>query len=234
MAYFGDPAQIKVINFIPVRMVGGQHPSAQHGSLSALGTDDTRRYSRYSIDPPERTYPYATLTICDAQRHLVAAGKLPRSGVDGVWGTQSKNALWEFVKTMPLAAARAVYTDNQDRANIPPLGSREDYKLVGRDQIRIPQAYAMAFPAKANVRCGSAPAVTPDSVPPSLTPPPADQPPPEATPQDSMLVRKDDQGGAAAEASGMPWGWIAGIGTAVLVAVLFWPRSEEEPEDSQE
>lgn len=127
--------------------------SANLGALAADGPV-------YSYVPLETVHPYALLTICDAQRHLVAAGKLPRSGVDGIWGTQSKNALLEFVKTLPLAVARSVYTDNQDRANIPPLGSREDYKLVGSTQIRIPQAYVLAFPAKASVRCGRAPSST--------------------------------------------------------------------------
>jgi hypothetical protein len=108
----------------------------------------------YSFAPAATERPYALMTICDVQRHLVAAGKLPRSGVDGAWGPQSKNALLAFVKTMPLAVVRAVYTDNQDRGNVPPLGSREDYKLIGTTQIRIPQAYVLAFPAKASVTCG--------------------------------------------------------------------------------
>ena len=107
----------------------------------------------YSFAPAATERPYALMTICDVQRHLVAAGKLPRSGVDGAWGMQSKTALLEFVKTMPLAVVRAVYTDNQDRGNVPPLGSREDYKLIGTTQIRIPQAYVLAFPAKARVAC---------------------------------------------------------------------------------
>lgn len=109
----------------------------------------------YSFAPAATEHPFALMTICDTQRHLVAAGKLPRSGVDGAWGTQSKNALLEFVKTMPLAVVRAVYTDNQDRGNVPPLGSREDYKLIGTTQIRIPQAYVLAFPPKARVACGN-------------------------------------------------------------------------------
>ena len=107
----------------------------------------------YSFAPAATERLYALMTICDVQRHLVAAGKLPRSGVDGAWGMQSKTALLEFVKTMPLAVVRAVYTDNQDRGNVPPLGSREDYKLIGTTQIRIPQAYVLAFPAKARVAC---------------------------------------------------------------------------------
>lgn len=122
-------------------------------SAHLRGLSETTRYSRYVIDPPERTYPYALMTICDVQRHLVAARVLPRSGVDGIWGPQSKNALYDFIKTMPLATVRAVYTDNQDRGNIPRLGSREDYRLIGSTQIRIPQAYVLAFPPKANVPC---------------------------------------------------------------------------------
>lgn len=218
MAYFGDPAQIKIINFIPVRMVGSQHPSAQRGSLSALGLGPRD----YSYAPPAIQHPYALMSICDAQRHLVAAGKLPRSGVDGDWGSQSKTALYEFVKTMPLAAVRAVYTDNQNRGNVPPLGSREDYRLVGRDQIRIPQAYVMAFPAKASVRCGAAPAVTPDSVPPSLQPPTPDQPPPGSTPPapDGPVVDDSEQGGAGAAKSGPPWGLIGAATAVVVVAGL--------------
>jgi hypothetical protein len=226
MAYFGDPAQIKIINFIPVRMVGSQHPSAQRGSLSALGLGPRD----YSYAPPAIQHPYALMSICDAQRHLVAAGKLPRSGVDGAWGQQSKNALLEFVKTMPLAAVRAVYTDNQNRGNVPPLGSREDYKLVGRDQIRIPQAYVMAFPAKASVRCGAAPAVTPDSVPPSPQPPTPDQPPPGSTPPapDSPVVDDSEQGGAGAAKSGPPWGLIGAAAAVVVVAgLLMYGRRQE-------
>lgn len=123
------------------------------GGLSALGIGEDTRYARYSYVGPERTYPYALMTICDVQRHLVAARVLPRSGVDGIWGPQSRNALYEFIKTMPLAVVRAVYTDNQDRGNIPPFGTREDYKQIGSTQIRIPQAYVMAFPPKANVTC---------------------------------------------------------------------------------
>ena len=225
MAYFGDPAQIKIINFIPVRMVGSQHPSAQRGSLSALGLGPS-----YSYAPPAIQHPYALMSICDAQRHLVAAGKLPRSGVDGAWGQQSKNALLEFVKTMPLAAVRAVYTDNQDRGNVPPFGSREDYKLIGRSQIRIPQAYVMAFPAKASVRCGAAPAVTPDSVPPSPQPPTPDQPPPGSTPPapDSPVVDDSEQGGAGAAKSGPPWGLIGAAAAVVVVAgLLMYGRRQE-------
>ena len=108
----------------------------------------------YSFAPAATERPYALMTICDVQRHLVAAGKLPRSGVDGAWGMQSKTALLEFVKTMPLAVVRAVYTDNQDRGNVPPLGSRADYKLIGTTQIRVPQAYVLAFPPTASVACG--------------------------------------------------------------------------------
>lgn len=226
MAYFGDPAQIKIINFIPVRMVGSQHPSAQRGSLSALGLGPRD----YSYAPPAIQHPYALMSICDAQRHLVAAGKLPRSGVDGDWGSQSKTALYEFVKTMPLAAVRAVYTDNQNRGNVPPLGSREDYKLVGRDQIRIPQAYVMAFPAKASVRCGAAPAVTPDSVPPSPQPPTPDQPPPGSTPPapDGPVVDDSEQGGAGAAKSGPPWGLIGAAAAVVVVAgLLMYGRRQE-------
>lgn len=218
MAYFGDPAQIKIINFIPVRMVGSQHPSAQRGSLSALGTES--RIS-YSYDPPAIQRPYATMSICDVQRHLVAARKLPRSGVDGIWGSQSKNALYEFIKTMPLAAVRAVYTDNQDRGNIPPFGSREDYKQVSATQMRIPQAYALAFPPKANVPCGSARAVTPQTASPSATPSPADQPSAEAgvPGPEGPAVEDRDQGGGDAAKSGLPWGWIVGGSLAALAAV---------------
>jgi hypothetical protein len=225
MAYFVDRNQMKIINFIPVRMVGSQHPSAQGGSLSALGLGPS-----YSYAPPAIQHPYALMSICDAQRHLVAAGKLPRSGVDGDWGSQSKTALYEFVKTMPLAAVRAVYTDNQNRGNVPPLGSREDYKLVGRDQIRIPQAYVMAFPAKASVRCGAAPAVTPGSVPPSLQPPTPDQPPPGSTPPapDDPVVDDSEQGGAGAAKSGPPWGLIGAAAAVFVVAgLLMYGRRQE-------
>ena len=237
MAYFGDPAQIKIINFIPVRMVGSQHPSAQRGSLSALGLGPG-----YSYAPPAIQHPYALMSICDAQRHLVAAGKLPRSGVDGAWGQQSKNALLEFVKTMPLAAVRAVYTDNQNRGNVPPFGFREDYKQVSYDQIRIPRAYVMAFPAKASVRCGAAPAVTPDSVPPSPQPPTPDQPPPGSTPPapdqpppgspppapDGPVVDDSEQGGAGAAKSGPPWGLIGAAAAVVVVAgLLMYGRRQE-------
>lgn len=122
------------------------------GGLSALSIGEDTRYARYTVDVPERTYPYALMTICDVQKHLVAARVLPRSGVDGIWGTQSRTALWEFVKTMPLDVVRAVYTTPQDRGNVAPFG-REDYRLIGSTQIRIPQAYVMAFPPKANVTC---------------------------------------------------------------------------------
>lgn len=232
MAYFGDPAQIKVINFIPVRMIGSQHPSAQRGSLSALGLGLS-----YSYDPPAIQHPYAVMSICDVQRHLVAAGKLPRSGVDGIWGSQSKNALYEFIKTMPLAAVRAVYTDNQNRGNVPPFGSREDYKQVSATQVRIPQAYVLAFPNKANVPCGSARTVTPDTVPPSTSPPPDGQFVPEAAPPSDAgpAAEVKEQGGDDAKKSGLPWGWIAGISVVSAVALFaLWPRSEEESEASQE
>jgi hypothetical protein len=230
MAYFVDRNQMKIINFIPVRMAGSQHPSVQMRPSSALGTalDPSTMGPRYSYAPPERTYPYATMTVCDVQRHLVAAGKLPRSGVDGQWGNQSKNALWEFVKTMPLAAARAVYVDSQDRARIPPFG-RQDYKLEGSNKIRIPQAYAMALPAKADVRCGPASAPTPreaatDGGGPSVTPggdsggaaTPGDAATPDQ-PEPSREGGGSEQGGG--DASGIsPWVW-AGATAAGLVVV---------------
>jgi len=225
MAYFGDPAQIKIINFIPVRMVGSQHPSARSGSLSALGLGPS-----YSYAPPAREYPYATMTVCDVQRHLVAAGKLPRSGVDGQWGLQSKNALWEFVKTIPLAAARSVYVDSQDRAQMPSFG-RQDYKLEGSNKIRIPQAYATRFPAKSSVRCGPAPAPTPreaftDGGGPSVTPggdsggaaTPGDVPTPDQS-EPSREGGGSEQGGG--DASGIsPWVWAGAAAASLLVVGL--------------
>ena len=222
----------KIINFIPVRMVGSQHPSAQRGSLSALGLGPRD----YSYAPPAIQHPYALMSICDAQRHLVAAGKLPRSGVDGDWGSQSKTALYEFVKTMPLAAVRGVYTDNQNRGNVPPFGFREDYKQVSATQMRIPQAYVLAFPNKATVPCGSARTVTPDTVPPSTSPPPDGQFVPEATPPSDAgpAAEVREQGGDDAKKSGLPWGWIAGIVVSAAALFALWPRAEEEPEESQE
>jgi hypothetical protein len=138
------------------------------------------------------------MTICDVQRHLVAAGKLPRSGVDGAWGPQSKNALLEFVKTLPLAVVRAVYTDNQDRGNVPPLGSRDDYKLIGTAQIRIPQAYVLALPPKASVACGGGSTATDET----------------DTATDPSLEEQlaTSRGGAGAASGGFsPWLILAGV-----------------------
>ncbi|NBV89411.1 MAG: hypothetical protein EBR88_07890 [Betaproteobacteria bacterium] len=229
MAYFVDRNQMKVINFIPVRMAGSQHPSAQVRPSSAMGDpSDSGSLVRYSYDPPERTYPYATMTVCDAQRHLVAAGKLPRSGVDGQWGNQSKEALWQFVRTMPLAAARAVYVDSQDRARIPPFG-RQDYRLDGSNKIRIPQAYAMALPAKANVRCESAAAVTTGGGTPGAdsggAATPGDVPTPDQS-EPSVEGKPSEQSGA--EKSGIsPWVWGGAAAAGLLVFVLLVSRGNK-------
>jgi hypothetical protein len=82
------------------------------------------------------------MTICDAQRKLIAAGQ--RIGADGIWGKNSKDAFTAWAQTQGAMSVA-----------LPTFGTREDYKKDGA-RIRLPAAYASALPAPARVACGAA------------------------------------------------------------------------------
>lgn len=118
---------------------------------AALGTDPPNAYIPIVSAPVAVPHPYATMTVCDAQRHLISAGfpLVP----DGAWGTKSKTAFSDWAKRRPLAEARTVMPTGYNA--LPTFGTREDYKL-DNGRIRIPAIYAAALPAMARVACSGA------------------------------------------------------------------------------
>ena len=100
------------------------------------------------IIPAATEHPYATMPVCDVQRHLIAAGK--RISADGAWGPLSKSAFSDWAKSRPLSESSRVHPNG-----LPTFGGREDYKMDGT-KIRIPEVYAISLPAMAQVPCRGA------------------------------------------------------------------------------
>lgn len=183
---------------------------------AGMGTDDA--YIPIVVAPAEISHPFALMTVCDVQRHLVATGKLPRLGVDGQWGNQSHTALNNFAKQLPLTVARSVMATGS--SGLPGFGSREDYKMDG-GKIRIPQAYVMALPAKANVVCGGMAAPPTDNrLPPGVAPGDGSNPLPDA----------DKLAPAGGAKSSPPWAIIGvAAGAALLLGVFLLTRKKDAP-----
>lgn len=134
-------------------------------SYTSLGTNPPNAYIPIVVAPTETPHPYATMTVCDVQRHLIAAGK--RISADGAWGPASKLAFSDWAKSRPLAEARTVMATGYNA--LPAFGTREDYKMDGQ-KIRIPAVYAMSLPPPAQVACGArAPSAVPPGTPPDAS-----------------------------------------------------------------
>lgn len=95
MAYFEDPAQIKIINFIPVRTVGSPSSPTLLGSYTSLG------------DNAATAIPTTRMPNVDVQRLLIGLGRLAitlpsgKSAADGIWGDRSKAAMRAFADSLP-------------------------------------------------------------------------------------------------------------------------------------
>ena len=221
MAYFEDPAQIKIINFIPVRTVGAP-PSHMLGSYTGLGTGASSNL------------PTRVMSARDVQLRLVTAGTLPAAKVDGIWGPGSREALRLFVRRLP-ASVRSM-----DIAWNSPF-----YRSAGGGRIVIPEVYASRLPRKA-VLATVGPAPIPEALPPvvqggaaaavpggtgpvtegvtappgtpapdaAAPPAPAETAPPGETPAEPEGARSD-AAARTGKASKIPWMWI-GLGTAVV------------------
>ena len=242
MAYFGDPAQIKIINFIPVRMVDQAQPAALLGSYTSLG--NTGGGSIATV----------TMSARDVQLHLIAAGRLPVGSDDGFFGPASRTALRGFANSLPASARLSSVT----------WGSAS-YRSAGTGRLTIPQAWSSRFPPKARPSSGGGattggattggattgggaattgggtPALLPDGTPAGGAPPsgggPAGIPERPSIPTTGGGAATTGDGGAATadgggapmvfkepgvvqegEKSTVPWMWI-GIGTAAVVTI---------------
>lgn len=176
MAYFVDRAQMKIINFIPVRMVGAP-PVRALGSYSGLGA------------PPPANLPTRQMSARDIQLRLMAAGKLAPGPGDGIWGPASRTAMREFVRTLP----RSV------RSMDIPWNSRF-YKSARAGQLIIPEAWAAALPRPATPTAGGARAqATPDGAAASTTGAPVNVQPADTSGQPVFVQggAKDGSGPAA-------------------------------------
>lgn len=175
MAYVGNAHGMKVIDFQRVGLVG-------IGALPYIAPEM----------PAATEHPYVVLSVCDLQRHLIAAGK--RIAADGTWGTASKTAFSDWAKSRPLAEAERVHLNG-----LPTFGGREDYKFEGQ-ALRIPAIYAMSLPPMANVLCRA-----------TVRPTPGEEP-----------IRSDaDVASVASYESKTPWAMIGvGIGAAVIIGAL--------------
>lgn len=221
MAYFEDPAQIKIINFIPVRMVGAS-PSAALGSYSGLGNGATSSLQT------------RVMSARSIQLRLVTAGTLLATNVDGIFGPRSREAMRLFVRRLP-ASVRSM--------NI--AWNSPFYRAGGRGQVVLPEAWAARLPREAViprgispvapvlppvVQDGAAPAapasaqpgapadgsvnIAPEAPPAVVAPTDADPAAPE-----SDETRDAPEGSAGRASKGkVPWMWI-GVGAAALVAV---------------
>ena len=228
MAYFVDRAQMKIINFIPIRMVGAP-PVRALGSYAGLGA------------PPPANLPTRQMSARDIQLRLMAAGKLAPGPGDGIWGPASRTAMREFVRTLP----RSV------RSMDIPWNSRF-YKSARAGQLIIPEAWAAALPRPATPTAGGAAASTtgapvtvrpadtsgqpvfvqggakdgsePAAIAPQPGAPPGPADPgasPVATPGAASqatgpTLTRDDSGGIM---SRLPWKWI-GYGAAGLAGLV--------------
>lgn len=158
-----------------------------------------------TLVPAATPHPYATLTVCDVQRHLIAAGK--QIAADGAWGPASKLAFSNWAKSRPLSESSQVHPNA-----LPSFGSREDYKFDGQ-RIRIPAVYAMSLPAPAQVACGARAA---SSVLPGMAP-------------DVSLPTTPDGGvvfspGTGESAGASTWPWLLAAAAVAGGGYWWWKR----------
>jgi hypothetical protein len=167
--------------------------------------------------PPVDNLPhaYVTLSVCDAQRSLIAAGKNIKA--DGDWGPGSQTAFQAWVSALPYEPKFAVM-GLSSTGSLPVYGAREDYKMDGT-KLRIPAAYHRLLPAPARVACtGSAVAPRPPTVAPD-------------EPDGGHVV---SPGTGEQEDSGPPW-VIIGVASAfalVVAAVLLLPKKKKTDQQS--
>lgn len=205
MAYVTDEKSLKLIDFQRVRMV--DRPRMASLPSSAFGAGPADAYVPIQTVPAETSHPYATMAVCDVQRHLIAAGN-PRLKPDGVWGDASKKAFSDWAKQRPLAEARTVTTTVGQA--LPAFGMRADYKFDGQ-KIRIPAIYAMSLPPMASVPCSSRIAPGRDAAPPGE----------DVAPAETDIL-------PGAPKSKTPWVAIGvGVGAAALLGFL-WFKSKKE------
>lgn len=154
--------------------------------------------------------PYATMTVCDVQRHLIAAGKAITP--DGAWGPKSKSAFSDWARAQPASVKGSVMTGG---GWLPTFGTREDYKLDGT-KIRIPAPYAMALPAPAAVSCRSA----------ARTSTPGTSPAPATTEPDGGTTWSPGTGESASFADylGAYGPWVALAAVAAGGGYWYWKR----------
>lgn len=163
--------------------------------------------------PPVDSLPhaYVTLTVCDAQRALIAAGKNIKA--DGDWGPGSQTAFQAWVSALPYEPKFAVM-GLSSTGSLPVYGAREDYKMDGT-KLRIPAAYHRLLPPPARVACtGAAVAPRPPTVPPT-------------EPDGGHVV---SPGTGEQEDSGPPW-VIIGVASAlaiVVAAMLLLPKKRTD------
>jgi len=188
MAYVSNQRGMKVIDFQRVQLVGPGYL----GDLPYIAPEM----------PAATEHPYVVLSVCDLQRHLIAAGK--RIAADGTWGTASKTAFSDWTKTLPLADARTVMPTGYNA--LPTFGSREDYKFQGQS-LRIPAIYATRLLPMANVLCRA-----------SVRTAPGEEP-----------IRSDaDVASVASYESKTPWAMIGvGVGAAVIIGVLVFKSKQK-------
>ena len=205
MAYISDPRSLRFIDFQPVRMI--DRPRMSNPPMTAFGADPPG-YVPFTSVPAETSHPYATMAVCDVQRHLIAAGN-PRLKPDGAWGTASKTAFLDWARHRPLAEARTVMASGDA---LPTFGMRADYKFDGQ-KIRIPAVYAMSLPPMANVPCSSRIAPSRDAAPPG----------------EDVVPGADADILPGAAMSKTPWVAIGvATGAALLIGFLMF-KSKKEP-----
>lgn len=118
MAYFEDPAQIKIINFIPVRTLGSRTYPTMLGSYTGLGNIGT------SVTVPKQ----------EVQRALIGAGKLTAGGDDGIFGPNSQRAMRAFADSLPESARLASVT-----------WGAASYRSIDTRNMALPTAWASAL-----------------------------------------------------------------------------------------
>lgn len=179
MAYFADPAQMKVIDFIPVKTLGSPraYPAAL-GSYTGLGNVGA------SVTMPKR----------DVQRALIAAGKLAAGGDDGIFGPISQRAMRAFADSLPQSSRLSSVT----------WGS-SSYRNINTRDMALPSAWASALRSGPAASGGaSTPALLPDGTPAGGAPPSGGGP--VGIPERPSI---STTGGGAATTGGGKTGWTA-------------------------
>jgi hypothetical protein len=150
----GMPAVTQAAN-VAFGKRGATFYGASHGSDTvtvsggggSIATPGTGTKPKPSATNPALPHPYATMTICDAQRRLIAAGK--SIDPDGKWGGLSHGAFLSWATSRPASEQAQVHP-----SGLPAFGSREDYKKDGTS-IRLPAAYVASLPTPATIACRS-------------------------------------------------------------------------------